>query len=39
MKQIAFISRPVPYECEITSRFPEAPTLLADEMELYGDLD
>jgi hypothetical protein len=28
--------RPVPYECDITPRFPEAQGLLAQELELRG---
>jgi hypothetical protein len=28
--------RPVPYECDITPRFPEAAALLAQELELRG---
>jgi hypothetical protein len=28
--------RPVPYECDITPRFPEASGLLAQELELRG---
>jgi hypothetical protein len=28
--------RPVPFECEISARFPEAPGLLAQERELRG---
>ncbi|KAI9443308.1 cytochrome P450 [Lactarius indigo] len=31
------VVRPVPYECEITPRFPEAPSLLTNEIELHGD--
>ncbi|KAH9002681.1 cytochrome P450 [Lactarius hatsudake] len=31
------VVRPVPYECDITPRFPEAPSLLANEIELHGD--
>ncbi len=34
---IALTSQPVPYECDITPRFPEAPSLLAHEIELHGD--
>ncbi len=29
-------SRPVPYECEIMPRFPEALSLLSQERELRG---
>ena len=28
--------RPVPYECDITPRFPEAAALLGHELELRG---
>ena len=28
--------RPVPFECDITARFPEAPALLGRERELRG---
>ncbi|KAH9065324.1 cytochrome P450 [Lactarius vividus] len=31
------VVRPVPYECETTPRFPEAPSFLANEIELNGD--
>ncbi|KAH9042035.1 cytochrome P450 [Lactarius pseudohatsudake] len=31
------VVRPVPYECDTTPRFPEAPSLLANEIELHGD--
>ncbi|KAH9002683.1 cytochrome P450 [Lactarius hatsudake] len=31
------VVRPVPYECDITPRFPEAPSLIANEIELLGD--
>jgi hypothetical protein len=31
-----FRRRPVPFECEITPRFPEASSLLAQERELRG---
>ncbi|KAI9465400.1 cytochrome P450 [Lactarius psammicola] len=31
------VVRPVPYECDIAPRFPEAPSLLAHEIELHGD--
>jgi cytochrome P450 len=31
-----FCRRPVPFECEITPRFPEAPALLIQERELRG---
>jgi len=31
-----FLRRPVPYECDITPRFPEASGLLAQELELRG---
>jgi hypothetical protein len=31
-----FLRRPVPYECDITPRFPEAATLLGHELELRG---
>ena len=30
------IRRPVPYECDITPRFPEAAALLGHELELRG---
>ncbi|KAH9965977.1 cytochrome P450 [Russula dissimulans] len=30
------IVRPIPFECEITPRFPEVPALLAQERELRG---
>ena len=30
------LRRPVPYECEITPRFPEAASLLTHELELYS---
>jgi hypothetical protein len=31
-----FLRRPVPYECDIIPRFPDAGTLLAHEIELRG---
>jgi len=31
------VVRPIPYECDITPRFPEAASLLAHEIELHGD--
>lgn len=31
------VVRPIPYECDITPRFQEAPSLLAHEIELHGD--
>ncbi|KAF8271997.1 cytochrome P450 [Lactarius quietus] len=31
------VVRPVPYECDITPRFPEAHSLLSHEIELHGD--
>lgn len=30
------LRRPVPYECDITPRFPEAAALLGHELELRG---
>ena len=35
--RITFISGPVPFECDMIPRFPEAPSLLANEIELRGD--
>ncbi|KAI9443652.1 cytochrome P450 [Lactarius indigo] len=35
--ETSLVIHPVPYECDITPRFPEAPSLLAQEMELHGD--
>ena len=35
--KITFVSGPVPFECDMTPRFPEAPSLLANEIELHGD--
>jgi hypothetical protein len=34
--QKILLRRPVPYECDITPRFPEASALLGHELELRG---
>ncbi|KAI0265709.1 cytochrome P450 [Gloeopeniophorella convolvens] len=34
---LGFFVRPVPYECRITPRFPEVPSILAEEREHHGN--